>query len=68
MKLNLLPNSELLLKAGVSVTAMSRSETPELTALASTYPGVLNISKGDVAIDSDNKVRSATAHASPRSR
>lgn len=34
---------------------MSRSETPELTALAATYEGALLIYKGDVAKDEDNK-------------
>ncbi|GAA5910477.1 hypothetical protein JCM5296_007189 [Sporobolomyces johnsonii] len=46
---------ELLLKAGANVVAVQRSSTPELEALASTYPGVLVISKGDVSVDADNK-------------
>lgn len=42
---------------------MQRTETPELTALAAKYPGVLLISKGDVAVEEDNKV-----HFLPRYR
>ncbi|KAK4051308.1 hypothetical protein OIO90_004789 [Microbotryomycetes sp. JL221] len=41
--------------SGCNVTAMSRSETPELVDLADTYKGALNIFKGDVAKDGDNK-------------
>lgn len=48
----------ILLRAGASVVALSRTETPELTALAGRFPGVLVISKGDVSKDADNKVRS----------
>ncbi|GAA5863930.1 hypothetical protein JCM8547_005284 [Rhodosporidiobolus lusitaniae] len=46
---------EILLSQGLNVVALQRTETPELTALASKYPGVLLISKGDVTKDEDNK-------------
>lgn len=49
--------SEILLKAGVNVVALQRSESPQLTALAGKYPGVLVISKGDISKDEDNRVR-----------
>lgn len=49
------PNSEILLRASVNVVSVSRTETPELSALAAKYPGVLLISLGDVAKDEDNK-------------
>lgn len=47
--------SEILLRANVNVIAMSRSETPEITSLASKYPGALVISQGNVAEDLHNK-------------
>lgn len=50
-----LPDSEILLKAGVNVVALQRTESARLTSLADTYPGVLIISKGDVSKDEDNK-------------
>lgn len=37
------------------MVAMSRSESPELTALAAKYVGVLVLFKGDVSKDEDNK-------------
>ncbi|GAA6001774.1 uncharacterized protein JCM10292_005903 [Rhodotorula paludigena] len=46
---------EILLQQGCNVVSMQRTETPELTALAAKYPGVLLISKGDVAVEEDNK-------------
>ncbi|GAA6015661.1 hypothetical protein JCM8202_001066 [Rhodotorula sphaerocarpa] len=46
---------EILLKAGVNVVALQRSESPQLTALAGKYPGVLVISKGDISKDEDNR-------------
>lgn len=49
----------ILLRAGASVVALSRTETPELTALAGRFPGVLVVSKGDVSKDADNKVSSS---------
>ncbi|KAK4705166.1 hypothetical protein P7C70_g1036, partial [Phenoliferia sp. Uapishka_3] len=39
----------------ILTVSVSRTETPELTSLASKYPGVLLISLGDVAKDEDNK-------------
>ncbi|KAM0787933.1 hypothetical protein ACM66B_006138 [Microbotryomycetes sp. NB124-2] len=45
----------ILLNAGCNVTAMSRSEPPQLVALADQYKGALNIFKGDVSDDNDNK-------------
>ncbi|GAA5979456.1 hypothetical protein JCM10908_002931 [Rhodotorula pacifica] len=46
---------EILLKAGVNVVALQRTESAQLTSLAATYAGVLVISKGDVSKDEDNK-------------
>ncbi|GAA5911334.1 hypothetical protein JCM6882_002350 [Rhodosporidiobolus microsporus] len=46
---------EILLSHSINVVALQRTETPELTALASRYPGVLLIVKGDVSKDEDNK-------------
>ncbi|GAA5943527.1 hypothetical protein JCM10213_005520 [Rhodosporidiobolus nylandii] len=46
---------EILLSNGLNVVSLQRTETPELTALANKYPGVLLISKGDVTKDEDNK-------------
>ncbi|GAA5835413.1 hypothetical protein JCM11251_005228 [Rhodosporidiobolus azoricus] len=45
----------ILLSQGINVVALQRTETPELTALANRYPGVLLISKGDVTKDEDNQ-------------
>lgn len=50
-------SSQFLLKANVNVVAVSRTETPELISLADKFSGALIISKGDVALDKDNKVK-----------
>ncbi|KWU45682.1 NAD(P)-binding protein [Rhodotorula sp. JG-1b] len=42
---------EILLKAGVNVVALQRTESAQLTSLADKYPGVLIISKGDAAVE-----------------
>ncbi|GAA5989123.1 hypothetical protein JCM11641_007604 [Rhodosporidiobolus odoratus] len=46
---------EILLSNGYNVVSLQRSESPALAALASKYPGVLLIMKGDVSKDDDNK-------------
>jgi len=46
---------QILLKAGVSVLAVCRTETAALSALVTEYPGALLVSKGDVADDETNK-------------
>ncbi|GAA5923880.1 uncharacterized protein JCM15063_005489 [Sporobolomyces koalae] len=46
---------QILLEHNYNVLSLSRSTPPELEALASTYPGALIISKGDVSRDDDNK-------------
>ncbi|GAA6048141.1 hypothetical protein JCM3770_003681 [Rhodotorula araucariae] len=46
---------EILLNQGCNVVSLQRSETPELAALAGKYAGALVISKGDVAVEGDNK-------------
>ena len=59
--------SEVLLNEGCNVVTLQRSETPELTALAGKYQGALIISKGDVSVEDDNKVRRPPSPSSSRS-
>ena len=55
-----LASLSILLRRGVRVVAMSRTETPELVVLKSEYPESLIVCQGDVAKDEDNKVSLAS--------